>query len=166
MPAALDTDWKAIELARLSGLTFKELSNAFGISEATLRKRAQRHNWIDPNNLQQRARQEVKAVSTGSTGNATKAVTEHIVAKTWAERGEEHRAMVFEKANGALRKAKLQAPKTWKDAEIADKMARRSAGLENAEIVQQTLVNLQAISGGPRPPKPPTFDAETGETVA
>jgi hypothetical protein len=59
--------------------------------------------------------------------------------------------LVFEKANSALREANLPAPRTWKDAQIADSMARKAAGLEDAENTKSTIVNvgwLQQTAGG------------------
>jgi hypothetical protein len=35
----------------------------------------------------------------------------------------------------ALRKAKIKPPQPWRDADLADTIARRSAGLDNAEVV-------------------------------
>jgi hypothetical protein len=59
--------------------------------------------------------------------------------------------LVFEKANSALREANLPAPRTWKDAQIADSMARKAAGLEDSENMKSTIVNvgfLQQTAGG------------------
>jgi hypothetical protein len=40
-------------------------------------------------------------------------------------------------------KTKIKPPATWREAEVADKMARRAAGLDNSENVQQALlINL------------------------
>jgi hypothetical protein len=33
-------------------------------------------------------------------------------------------------------------PKSWKEFDVADRAARRAAGLENAEVVQQTLIQI------------------------
>lgn len=33
-------------------------------------------------------------------------------------------------------------PQSWKDFDLADRAARRAAGLENAEVVQQTLIQI------------------------
>lgn len=42
----------------------------------------------------------------------------------------------------------MRPPKSWKEFDLADRAARRSAGLENAEVVQQTLIHInEAIDG-------------------
>lgn len=69
----------------------------------------------------------------------------------WKTKGSAHRRLVFEKANSALREANLPAPRTWKDAQIADSMARKAAGLEDSENTKSTIVNvgwLQQTAGG------------------
>ncbi len=69
----------------------------------------------------------------------------------WKTKGSAHRRLVFEKANSALREANLPAPRTWKDAQIADSMARKAAGLEDSENMKSTIVNvgfLQQTAGG------------------
>lgn len=53
------------------------------------------------------------------------------IALDWAQVQESHRQMVFRKASEALAAAALPAPSTWKDADIADRMARRASGLED-----------------------------------
>ncbi len=53
------------------------------------------------------------------------------IALDWAQVQESHRQMVFRKASEALAAAALPAPSTWKDANIADQMARRAAGLDD-----------------------------------
>jgi hypothetical protein len=51
-----------------------------------------------------------------------------------AKRGEAHRFLVFDKASGAIQKAKMRPPKSWKEFDLADRAARRAAGLENADV--------------------------------
>ena len=60
----------------------------------------------------------------------------------WKSKGSAHRRLVFDKANSALREANLPAPRTWKDAQIADSMARKAAGLEDSENTKSTIVNV------------------------
>lgn len=88
-------------------------------------------------------------------------VVSNAVALTWAEKGESHRKMMFDLANKALTKAvsNIQPPKNWKDVEIADKVARRAAGLEDAQPQQNLLVSLGGM-GGMGMPEMPAFDGE------
>jgi hypothetical protein len=70
------------------------------------------------------------------------------IATQWAKRGEAHRFLVFDKASGAIQKANMRPPKSWKEFDLADRAARRAANLENAEVVQQTLIHInEAIEG-------------------
>lgn len=70
-------------------------------------------------------------------------------AASWAEKGERHRKMVFEKTTAMLEQATLAPPKNWKDAEIVDKMARRAAGLDNLETQVNTIIGLGSLDDGP-----------------
>jgi hypothetical protein len=63
----------------------------------------------------------------------------------WLKRGEAHRLLVFDKATGAIEKARMRPPKSWKEFDLADRAARRAAGLENADVVQQTLIHINEI---------------------
>jgi hypothetical protein len=51
-------------------------------------------------------------------------------AQDWLAKGEAHRALVFDKASGAIKKARIRPPQSWKEFDLADRAARRSAGLE------------------------------------
>jgi hypothetical protein len=63
----------------------------------------------------------------------------------WWKRGEAHRLFVFDKASGAIEKARMRPPKSWKEFDLADRAARRAAGLENADVVQQTLIHINEL---------------------
>jgi hypothetical protein len=39
----------------------------------------------------------------------------------------------------------MQPLKSWKEFDLADRAARREAGLENPDVVQQTLIHLNEI---------------------
>jgi hypothetical protein len=57
-------------------------------------------------------------------------------------------ALAASPASGAVKKAKMHPPKSWKEFDLADRAARRVANLENAEVVQQTLIHINdAIEG-------------------
>lgn len=71
------------------------------------------------------------------------------IAIDWAEAQETHRQMVFRKASEALAAAALPAPSSWKDAEIADKMARRAAGLDDRHDGPAIIIPINsAFSSG------------------
>jgi hypothetical protein len=70
----------------------------------------------------------------------------------WAKRGETHRELVFELAHGALAKAKLKPPRTFKEAKLADDMARKACGLDiNEGVSQSVLVHLNELIEGREP---------------
>ena len=47
---------------------------------------------------------------------------------------------MFNVAHGALAKAKLQSPRTWKEAKLADEMARRACGLDDRDASSQAVL--------------------------
>lgn len=137
VPKALDVDWAAIERACTAGMSFQEAERVFGIPSDTIYKRSVRKAWIVPTKIE-------KIVREVSEREKTMQIVGNTVGQTWAERGEAHRRMVFEKAYGGLTSAQLPTPKSWKDAEIADKMARRAAGLDNAETQVNNMFHIGA----------------------
>jgi hypothetical protein len=48
---------------------------------------------------------------------------------------------VFKIAHDALKKSRLPAPRTWKDAQIADNMARKAVGLDE-ERGNTSVINV------------------------
>lgn len=68
--------------------------------------------------------------------------------KDWGKKGEKHRELAFQLAHESLKKFKATKPRSFKELDIADRIARRAAGLENDSIVQQTLVHInEAVEG-------------------
>jgi hypothetical protein len=68
--------------------------------------------------------------------------------RDWKKSGEKHREQAFRLGHESLKKFKPRAPKDFKELDIADRIARRAAGLENDSIVQQTLVHInEAVEG-------------------
>ena len=57
------------------------------------------------------------------------------VAESWAERGEQHRLLAFQLAHNSLKTAARRGLpiEDWRDADVADKTARRNAGLDSEE---------------------------------
>ena len=129
-------EWREIELACVSGLTFKEAEARFNVKEGTIRKRALRHNWPTPAAIGRRAKQ------LATRPNTSQDATINAIAVTLSERGKKHAELVFEKGSKAIAKSKITPPRNWKDFEIADKVTRRAAGLDTAENVQQTLIQI------------------------
>ncbi len=97
-------------------------------------------------------------------------------ASDWARRGDAHRELVFNVAHGAFAKAKLQSPRTWKEAKLADEMARRACGLDDRDAASQTLlihinetvngfdpypIEANVIDAALSPPTPVSISQET-----
>jgi hypothetical protein len=80
-----------------------------------------------------------------------------------ARRGDAHRELIFNVAHGALAKAKLQSPRTWKEAKLADEMARRACGLDDRDAASQSLlihINEIVDASEPYPIEASVIDTE------
>lgn len=132
--------WRQIELACVAGMSYLEAANQFGVKVNTIRAKSVRNNWPTPQNVGKRAKQLAAQPA------ATKALDK--IAEGWQEKAENHRLTVFEKTSKAIVGANLRPPKNWRDFDIVDKAARRAAGLDNTEVVQQTLVNINEVMEG------------------
>lgn len=124
-----DADWASIRVCICSGLSIAEVSRKFGVPYETVKKRVDNGKWLEPRRRLAKERAEM-----------AEQVSDALL-ESWAEKGEKHRAVVFDMATKALKKSKLTAPKTWRDAEIVDGMARRAAGLDKMDD-KQPLVNI------------------------
>jgi len=131
--------WREIELACVAGMSFADAAKEFGIKSNTIRIRATRLKWPTPAAIARRAKQ----LTTRPTPSALDKVAEN-----WTEKAELHRGAAFDKASKAVSASRIAPPKTWHDFDIADKAARRAAGLDNTEVVQQTLVNINEMAEG------------------
>jgi hypothetical protein len=118
----------------IEGLTITEVCTRYKLKYPAVYARATRGKWSVISSVKKRAKelQEREAELTTT-------------AAQWAKRGETHRFLVFDKASGAIQKAKMRPPKSWKEFDLADRAARRAAGLESADVVQQTLIHLNEI---------------------
>lgn len=73
--------------------------------------------------------------------------TAQTIAKTLLAQGQAHAEKVFAKASLACDRSNVAAPKNWKDFEIADRVARRAAGLNDDQtVVNTTLVHINETS--------------------
>ena len=123
----------------VGGLSVGQAADKFGIKYDTVLKRCTREGW-DRTEPKVPVRTQIERTRELSA----------IVRESWAERGEHHRNKMFDLASRAISEAKMQAPKNWRDMETADKIARRAAGLEDADAQGRTIVNL-ALLGEPEP---------------
>lgn len=137
--------WQAVEKAVCAGMGYSEAARRFGVrSPHAIIMRARRNRWPVPSRIVERAHALQRSVT------ARAAVTEGIrqgneevaesLAASWAEKGEQHRALAFGLSHTALAKSKPPALQTWRDMEIADKMARRAAGLDSEGATGNTNI--------------------------
>jgi hypothetical protein len=133
--------WLAVKTCYLAGMSTNDIADKFGINRDTISIKAWKMGWNKVRKLPDNIAADKGLVEKVAD------MLEH----DWKTKGSAHRRLVFEKANSALREANLPAPRTWKDAQIADSMARKAAGLEDAENTKSTIVNvgwLQQTAGG------------------
>jgi len=129
--------WDAVKVSYLAGLTPKEIAQRFGIAENTVSTKVCKAGW---NKIIK------EAVKTVVPDNKILEKTAEILEMDWKAKGAGHRAHVFKIAHDALKKASLPAPRSWKDAQIADNMARKAAGLDE-EKGNTAVVNIGWMHG-------------------
>jgi hypothetical protein len=115
-----------------SFLTAPEAARKWKLSPEAVYARAKRNGWRLINH---KAKQKLLAEQGKNK-------------RDWGKSGESHREQAFKIANTSLKKFRARAPKDFKELDIADRIARRAAGLENDSVVQQTLVHInEAVEG-------------------
>ena len=101
--------------------------------------RSRRDKWPVPSRVEERARQLQdslqRRLEAAEQRRDSNAVTTETLARSWAERGEQHRALTFDFAHSELIAAsKRGLPiEDWSGAEKADRMARKACGLDSEE---------------------------------
>jgi muconolactone delta-isomerase len=154
-PQAISSEtWKAIETACVAGMGYSEAARRFGINVHAVIMRSRRSKWAVPSRILERAQalqanryksgERYKPREEERTRNEQ---TTEALAQSWAEKGEQHRALAFELAHSELREAARNGLPigSWRDADLADKAARRSAGLDDRER-SQIEVNLALVN--------------------
>ena len=136
-PQAISPEtWKGVEAAIcIGGLGYSECGRKFNVSPHAIIMKAKRHGWAVPSKIAERTKAlqaRYKACESDRNGNEE---VIQAVAQGWAERGEQHRLLAFQLAHNSLKRAaKRGLPiEDWRDADLADKTARRNAGLDSGE---------------------------------
>ncbi len=144
-PPTRGIPWVAIQDAATNeGLTIQELATRFSVDEGTVRKRVNRGKLLLVSRI-------IGAVQRRAAEKAAEKIIEK-KADEWLERGERHREVAFHVAHDSLKLMKPKAPRNFREAELADKIARRAAGLDVQDVVQQTLINInEAMSAADEP---------------
>lgn len=109
--------------------TWQQVADRLGVNMGTLRSCAVRNAWPIHTNMRRAARKAAKAVLARAEAD-------------WGTRGEEIREAAFQLAFKELNRKKTLPIRNWKDAELADKMARRAAGLENDDGMKLALIHI------------------------
>lgn len=136
--------WTKIEEAMIAGENPNDVSKKYNVPYNTIRVHCSRHKICVPT-------QRMIRVVSKNMEKAVQSAAEK-VAKSWLEKGEEHRQDAFNVAHESLKKFQAKAPRTFRELESADRIARRAAGLETADVIQQTLVNVnEAINDFDQP---------------
>jgi hypothetical protein len=146
MPAALRVDWSAVEKLAIAGVRYAELSHQFDIPEAAIRKRSSRFKWIVPSAIHRRATELVTS-SPNAVTPVTRDALAAVAATDWNSRANAQREVAFKLAHESLKQMKPQAPKTFREANACDSIARRAAGINDVEAVYATLIQLNERIG-------------------
>jgi hypothetical protein len=145
--------WVAIEKAVCAGMGYSQAARAFGIrSPHAIIMRSRRDKWPVPSRVEERARQLQDSLQrrlevTEQRRNSNDETMENL-AQSWAERGEQHRSLIYDMTHSALKKIAQSPPplEDWSSIERADKAARRACGLEDSKETRNINVGMQLIN--------------------
>ncbi len=141
----MDIPWDRIVPDLQHGMSMPEAARLYQVKYDTIKQYVKRNKVVMPSRkLQHNIERNLHA--------AVEAAVEKIAEK-WVEKGEAHRVVAFEKAHESVKKFKIKAPANFRELEAADKIARRAAGLETADTIQQTLINVNELGDGTEAPR-------------
>jgi hypothetical protein len=131
--------WNEVKNAcEVGGLTINEVCARFRLKYPAVYARATRGKWNVITSVKKRAKELQKREAELKTSAAE-----------WVRRGDVHRDLVFGIAHGALAKANLKPPHTFKEAKIADEMARKACGLDEGESAKHALlIHINELDAG------------------
>jgi hypothetical protein len=136
-----------------SGQSFPDISEATGVPVNEVKALKARGKWLRKP-AKQLAMAEEQLVADDAEASDILAAAEEAL---HTNPGKRHSAMVFKKIHAALASLKTLPPlKNWKDIELADKIARRAAGLDREGAGGGTVINLGIIAGGYKPKLAPS----------
>lgn len=133
MPKALDVNWDVIRVEFAHGVKLEDLATKYGIKFGTLAARSSREGW-----MQTRPETHANPLHSALTEGAK------TQGMSLQEAGQAYAARMFKKVSALAEAANLPAPRSYKDLELADKVARRAAGLENVETQVNTIIGVGA----------------------
>ena len=123
-----------------------------GLKPGTIRSRASREKWPTPRNISTKLAEQTNRVRAAELrGDISKIEAEQQiqqidqVAETIAEKQASHAETIHKITKKNFEKHKLPPIKTWKDAKIADDMARRALDMDKEKT--NTIVNVGVLHG-------------------
>jgi len=150
--------WSDVKDAcEVEGLTITDVCARFRLKYPAVYARATRGKWKVISSVKKRAKELQKREAELTT-----------TASEWARRGDAHRELVFNAAHGALKKANLKPPRTWKEAKVVDEMARKACELDKANDTSRALlIHINEIADGPDsyPIEASVIDAELSPSI-
>jgi hypothetical protein len=155
MPKALDVPWDKIRESCEKGTSLTQVAKLFGIKVDAVRRRSQRENWNTPRRVSGQLdkfaglhnAKVARNQSVIDQLNESKDPQNHLVTATDLETiSKEYRNKAADKLFKILSQTIIAPPRTWKDFDIADKMMRRTLGLDDGEGKSNTIVQLQVVN--------------------
>lgn len=134
--------WVAIRDGYEQGIATEDLAWKYGVPVKTIDNVAARDKW---NRAPRRIRAEVARSDEIRLEMICQEKNLPVPPRetNWIDEAAKYRTMMFDKVKKALDAAVPEAPKTWRDIEIADRIARKAAGLESGEsTVVQTIIPI------------------------
>jgi len=153
-PPKDDVPWEDIKNAYMLGEPCGVICERYpGLKPGTLRSRASREGWTTPRNIKQKLAERVNEVKVAEmTGTLSPAQAKSqltnldAVVDTLAQRQAEHRETISRITEEKFSKHKLPPIKSWRDADIADKMARRALDMD--ADTPDAVINVGVLGSG------------------
>lgn len=136
-----------------SGKSLPDIAAATGVPANEVRELRRKHKWSRVPGKQLQLAEADTEQDVAEAADILAAADEALQTNP----GKRHSAMVFKRVHAAIAGIKTLPPlKTWKDIEMADKIARRAAGLDREGAGGGTVINLGIIAGGYKPKLAPS----------
>jgi hypothetical protein len=136
-----------------SGKSFPDIAETTGIPVVEIKSLKSKGKWVRQPKKQLALAEAQVADDEAAAADILAAADEALQTNP----GKRHSAMVFKRVHAAIAGIKTLPPlKTWKDIEMADKIARRAAGLDREGAGGGTVINLGIIAGGYKPKLAPS----------
>lgn len=157
MPAALDVPWDEIRTKLLSGMSYDQLADTYGIQEDTIRRRSNRCGWKPTAVLAQQAARKAVTAHVSQAIAAAKPALDAAV-QEWVDNSKQAAKLIIAKVTDTV-------PVTSEPEDIqrlagalerADTVGRRALGLDKDSPAGPAVVNIaiglayrpSATSGG------------------